>query len=336
MEWELLSVLFGRQRIRQTGDMGKQRNYGYGRRLDYAGRAALKQHYAGGHYGSVAAHGGRWDRFSAYARERGVSTMESLNPDLVRDYIARRAQDGIAVAERQNIVSTVNVVMRQATHGTWRTLSPREVVDARRDNVRHVAPVTAGAAGRNAHDEAVAVMRADGREARVRAAALLDLCRYSGARLREGLLMNLSRVDKEARMFGRIDVQDGVKGGRNAPRWVPVSPELRRALDGALSARPVGSDNLLAPNETRIQAVNGWVKTGRRAYQKLTGGRGYHESRAAMLCDVYRGRTGADAPVVAGSRQVAHEADRAAREEVAQVAGHGRTDVAAAYVGSSR
>ena len=41
--------------------MKDKRNFGYGRRMDYAGKKILKERYGGGRYGTTAAHSERWD-----------------------------------------------------------------------------------------------------------------------------------------------------------------------------------------------------------------------------------------------------------------------------------
>lgn len=39
------------------------RNFGYGRQLSYAGRQALEDLFAGGHFATVKAHCDRWQAF---------------------------------------------------------------------------------------------------------------------------------------------------------------------------------------------------------------------------------------------------------------------------------
>jgi len=55
----------------------------------------------------------------------------------------------------------------------------------------------------------------------LRAAAIVLLARATGMRLREAILADLPRLSREANNLGRINIQDGTKGGRagaSAPR----------------------------------------------------------------------------------------------------------------------
>jgi hypothetical protein len=61
-------------------------------------------------------------------------------------------------------------------------------------------------------------------------------------------------------------------------------------------------------------------------------GEGLHGLRAAYACERYQVLTGSPAPVAGGSG-VDREADREAREIVAEELGHGRTDVTNEYLG---
>lgn len=44
------------------------RNFGYGRQLSYAGRRALEDLFAGGHFATVNAHSDRWHAFVRWCR----------------------------------------------------------------------------------------------------------------------------------------------------------------------------------------------------------------------------------------------------------------------------
>ncbi len=58
-----------------------------------------------------------------------------------------------------------------------------------------------------------------------------------------------------------------------------------------------------------------------------------HDLRAAYACERYQALAGAAAPAVGGPRVASSEADRAARDTIAQELGHGRSDVVATYIG---
>lgn len=63
------------------------------------------------------------------------------------------------------------------------------------------------------------------RQHQLRAAAIALLARANGMRLCEAILADLPRLSREATNLGRINIQDGTKGGRagtSAPRWITV------------------------------------------------------------------------------------------------------------------
>lgn len=307
-----------------------KKNYGYGRRLDWAAKQALQERYGGGHYRTVAAHLERFRPFCRWASAQGVKDLRQIDAELVRRYAQHMLDRSLGVAQRQNVISTINVIMRHVSAGAWRGVSPRALAGAARSAIRRSVPPPLDTAR---HQAAVTAMRQRGMH---RAAALADLARHFGVRSEEAVKADLTRWTHEAERHGAVDVQEGTKGGRTAPRWVPLTDEGRAALKAALEARPQGSRNLLAPHETYRAAREGWIRAGREAYAAAIGARGYHDGRAAYACQRYQDLTGVPAPVAAGRRVAERDADRQTREVIAQELGHGRTDVLTAYFGGRR
>ncbi|POF91941.1 hypothetical protein BGP83_04275 [Pseudomonas putida] len=67
------------------------RNFGYGRQLSYAGRQALEDLYAGGHFATVKAHGDRWQAFVRWCRsEEGpdYNDARQIDRQTLNDYAA--------------------------------------------------------------------------------------------------------------------------------------------------------------------------------------------------------------------------------------------------------
>lgn len=63
-------------------------------------------------------------------------------------------------------------------------------------------------------------------------------------RMREAILADLPRLQREAEQLGRINIQNGTKGGRSgasAPRWITVDDHIRDALRFADQVSPDGS-----------------------------------------------------------------------------------------------
>ncbi len=68
-------------------------------------------------------------------------------------------------------------------------------------------------------------------------------------------MADLPRLSREANDLGRINIQDGTKGGcagASAPRWIGVDGQVREALRFAWQVSPAGSRNLIAPQENYL------------------------------------------------------------------------------------
>ncbi|HHR1066071.1 TPA: hypothetical protein ACS296_005540, partial [Klebsiella pneumoniae] len=144
------------------------------------------------------------------------------------------------------------------------------------------------------------------------------------------------RLNREARDIGKINIQDGTKGGRSgasAPRWITVNDAVRVALGYAENVSPEGSRNLIAPHESYLNVLQEIVRPARgilHAYNL----KGFHELRAAYACERYEQITQHRAPINGGQCcQLDQRLDYEARRQVSYELGHGRMDVAAAYIG---
>jgi hypothetical protein len=170
----------------------------------------------------------------------------------------------------------------------------------------------------------------------LRAAAIVQLTRATGMRLREAILADLPRLSREAESLAKINIQDGTKGGRtgaSAHRWIEVDDHIRGALEFAKQVSPAGSRNLIAPNESYLSVLQEVVRPARDTIHahKL---KGFHELRAAYACERYEQITQHRAPINGGEFcQLNQRLDRAARKQVSYELGHGRIDVVAAYIG---
>lgn len=168
-------------------------------------------------------------------------------------------------------------------------------------------------------------------------AAVVELARDLGLRFREASLLDARAALAQDRELGRVNVAEGTKGGRGreVDRWVPVIGSARKSLERAAEVQ--GKARNLIPAEInfrqrRDHAYAAWVPVS-KAHGLAGDPTGL---RAAYACERYREITGHQAPVVAGIREANRALDRHAREIVAQELGHGRVDVAAAYLGSAR
>lgn len=155
-------------------------------------------------------------------------------------------------------------------------------------------------------------------------------------RLREAILADLPRLSREANDLGRINVQDGTKGGRAgalAPRWIAVDDHVRGALGFARQVSPVGSRNLIAPTERYLEVLQEVIRPARDILHDHNL-KGFHELRAAYACERYEQITQHRAPINGGQCcQVDRNLDRKARSQISYELGHDRIDVLSAYIG---
>ncbi|RNF77622.1 integrase [Pseudomonas putida] len=314
------------------------RNFGYGRQLSYAGPQALKDMFGGGHYGTVKAHCDRWQAFVRWCRSEqgaGINDARQIDRKVLADYAAYLRDvvrhGDLAVSTAQNRLSSVNRTMAALRGDQCVKLpSPSKVLGIQRTGVRQSAPQ-----GQD-REQVKQIVDALCRDNQQRAAAIVLLARATGMRLREAILADLPRLSREAQYIGKINIQDGTKGGRagaSAPRWVGVDDYVREALRSALQVSPAGSRNLIAPHESYLNLLHEIIRPARTILHAHNL-RGFHELRAAYACERYEQITQHCAPVNGGEGcLVDRRLDREARRQISYELGHGRIDVVAAYIG---
>ena len=314
------------------------RNFGYGRQLSYAGRQALNDMFGGGHYGTVKAHSDRWQAFVTWCRSEqgpGINDARQIDRKVLADYAAylrdmvRRGD--LAVSTAQNRLSSVNTTMAALRGDQCVKLpSPSKALGMQRTGVRHSVPQ-----GQD-REQVKQIVDALCSRDQLRAAAIILLARATGMRLREAILADLPRISREAFDLGRINIQDGTKGGRagaSASRWIAVEDYVRDALALAKQASPAGSRNLIAPNENYLNVLQEVVRPARDILHGHNL-KGFHELRAAFACERYEQITQHRAPINGGQCcLVDRNLDSEARRQISYELGHGRIDVVAAYIG---
>ena len=314
------------------------RNFGYGRQLSYAGPQALRDMFGGGHYGTVKAHCDRWQAFVKWCRSEqgpGINDARQIDRKVLADYAAylrdavRRCD--LAVSTAQNRLSSVNRTMAALRGDQYVTLpSPSKALGMQRTGVRHSVPQ-----GQD-RDHVKQIVDALRSQHQLRAAVIVLLARATGMRLREAILADLPRLCREASDQGRINIQDGTKGGRtgaSAPRWIAVDDHVRGVLGFARQVSSAGSRNLIAPHESYLNVLQEVVRPARDVLHahKL---KGFHELRAAYACERYEQITQHRAPIKGGQcYRLDQHLDREARRQISYELGHGRIDVLSAYIG---
>ena len=314
------------------------RNFGYGRQLSYAGPQALKDMFGDGHYGTVKAHCDRWQAFVKWCRSElgpSINDARQIDRKVLADYAAylRDAVEcgSLAISTAQNRLSSVNRTMAALRGDQCVTLpSPSKALGVQRSRVRHSVPQ-----GQD-REQIKQIVDALCSQHQLRAAAIVLLARATGMRLREAILADLPRLSREARELGRINIQDGTKGGRagaSAPRWIAVDHHVQEALGFARQVSPAGSRNLIAPHESYLNLLQVIIRPARDILHAHNL-KGFHELRAAYACERYEQITRHRAPINGGQCcQVDRNLDREVRRQISYELGHGRIDVVAAYIG---
>ncbi|MEB0080319.1 integrase domain-containing protein [Pseudomonas sp. CCI3.2] len=314
------------------------RNFGYGRQLSYAGPQALKDLFGGGHFATVKAHSDRWKAFMHWCRSEdgpGYNDARQIDRSTLQNYAAylrQQIQQGdLGIATAQNRLSSVNRALA-ALRGDQdvKIVSPSRALSMQRSTIRTCAP--------NGQDRQHVrrVLEALSEQRHNRVAAIVLLARETGMRLREAILADLPRLQREAEQLGRINIQDGTKGGRSgasAPRWIAATQEVKTAVELARDASPPGSRNLLAGEESYAAFLQQTVRPAREILHEQ-GIKGFHELRAAYACERYEELTNHSAPINGGNcYRLNRDLDRQVRQQISVELGHNRNDVVSAYIG---
>ncbi|WP_223457887.1 MULTISPECIES: integrase domain-containing protein [Pseudomonas] len=313
------------------------RNFGYGRQLSYAGPQALRDLFGGGHYGTVKAHSDRWQTFVRWCRSEegpGFNDARQIDQQTLLDYAGHLRlqvdQGKLTIATAQNRLSSVNRTLAALRGDQYvKVPSPSKALGTQRSTARTTVPQ-----GQD-HEHVMRIVDAL-REQHPRAAAIAQLARATGMRLREAILADLPRLKREAEHYDKINIQDGTKGGRGgatAPRWITVDDHIREALKFAEQVSPAGGRNLIAPSENYLSVLREVVRPARDVLHAHNL-KGFHELRAAYACERYERITNHRAPINGGECcRINRCLDREARRQISYELGHGRIDVVAAYIG---
>lgn len=312
------------------GNVGGNRNYGYGKQLAWAGKNALADRYGQGHFSTRATHEERWNQFVHFLKGEGINDARKITPTVLNKHnqlLKELVSKGeMSVAYAQNRLSTVNVILETMRKDTVLTIKPAQII-GQRSHVRSTIPATIRP------DVLKTITVKHGQN---RTMLIAQLTRDLGLRFKEASLLDTRKALRQARQHGRINITQGTKGGRGkgSDRWIPVSDQCLQTLKIAVLIQ--GTEQNLIPSESsykqwRVHRYNQW-----RAMTNQTAINGFHDMRAAYACERYQAITGYPAPVITGKRQADKALDKKARTILALELGHNRTDVVAAYIGSSK
>ncbi len=316
------------------GKVGGNRNYGYGKKLAWAGKNALADRYGEGHFSTRATHEERWSQFAGFLKQEGINDARKIDWSVIERYVEYLRtlvhSEDMKVAYAQNLLSTVNVVLETMRKDKVLMIRPAQQV-GHRSNVRITGPATFEKA------KLVNPINQLHRSGQARVALVAELARAFGLRFREASLLNARQAMKEAERSGRINITQGTKGGRGkgTDRWVPVHDNHQISLLKQV-AEVQGKAKSLIPEKQSYSQWRDHVYYHWRTITRGTGIKGFYDMRAAYACERYQAITGSPAPAIAGKRQADKTLDTQARVILSQELGHNRLDVIVAYIGSSK
>lgn len=300
--------------------VGGRRNFGYGKRMEYAGKQALRDRYGNGHHGTTAGHAERWQRFVAWCRDEcEIRDARLVDRNVVHSYghslASRVAADKLAVSYAQNLLSTVNVVLETMRGDRQVRVAPAALV-GQRSQARTNPPT---GLDQNVVHGCTNQLRQNGHE---RIAAVVEVARALGLRLREASLLDARAALNQAEKYKAINITAGTKGGRGhrVDRWVPISRSGVTSLTRAVLVQ--GECRNLLPTDLSWKQWNSYVHHVWSTVRHDHGLKTIHDLRAAYACERYQQLTGVPAPVVAGKRQADRETDQSVRETIALELGH--------------
>jgi hypothetical protein len=304
--------------------VGGERNYGYGKQLKWAGKQAIKEYFVGDRFSSTASHLFRWEWFCDWLETIGIKDARDITKNTILDFgdeLAELVRDQeMKVSYAQNLISSVNVILRSMRQDDKMWVSPSGIV-GHRTNFRLEPPI---------HMDIVEVNKLQSRLIALGypvVAALVGLARALGMRFKECLLFDAICALKQARRSGEIEVSRGTKGSH--ARIITVGGGKAIEVIDLAASFQVG--DCLIPSGLTFLEFRNYVY--HHFYQ--AGGTRFHDFRASFACDLYRSITGCPAPVSRenGDPAPSKEVDRGARLVVSQQLGHHRIEVVGAYIG---
>lgn len=305
--------------------------------MDYAAKNALTERYGGGHYASVAAHVERFKMFVEYCKEQGIKDARDVDINVVKNFISEvkeKVSSGeISEKYAVNVISSVNTCLTAIRGDKQIWVSPSK------DANLHVSTIRKNGLGGAYDRENVRACAEKLREIGLnRAAAVVEMARDFGMRVKEACLQNLNRLESQAREMGKIDIREGTKGGRgrDVERWVPAEGVKIDTLERAKSLLGNGERNLVDGIGSFKGLLDSEIKQARQVLKNF-GIERFHDLRAAYACERYEQLTGQKVPILGGGGSVRGiMSDQQARETIAKELGHGRSDVLKHYIGKEK
>ncbi|MGD0960841.1 MAG: integrase domain-containing protein [Methylomonas sp.] len=316
------------------------RNFGIGsRNLLRAGKMCSQQSAK-----SFSTRGTLADRWTVFAKwldtEYGISKMENITPDHLIAYGRylknRIEQEELKPSTAQLYISAVNSILKTATAGSWKTVSPTKDCGIPK---RKYLPETSKAMSQSQHDQVISEIGKLAELSDERLVVLLNLQRTLGLRFKESVLLDAGQALRQAQRTGVVTILSGTKGGKR--REVPVSNAARKALEQSANIQDGRS---MIPKHMR------YVEFREECYTKAQQLHfNFHAQRHHYAQQRYQELTGVPAPITTGvSRKnwltfvadylkvdsaTAEAIDHKARLQLSAELGHNRLEVVSVYIG---
>lgn len=273
-------------------------------------------------YSTAATHAARFAQFAQAVRAEGVNRMEKITPDHVQRW-GRELAKTMAPATAQNYVSSVNSVMKIASRGEWKSVSPtKECGIPERCHLRQNAP---GTTDRGHFNSAVNSLKSSLSDRQI---AVIELARNLGLRTKEASLFDAKQALKEAEKTGQIQIKNGTKGG--LARSLSVTDLQIQTIRSAAKVQ-ADARAIMPPNQNWREWRESGLREAREAMKAETGDN-LRDLRSAYACERYEQITGQAAPC-SGVPIADKKLDAEARMTIANELGHGRIDVVSEYIG---
>lgn len=284
-------------------------------------------------YSSQSTLSSRFSQFVDYLKENKINRLEQVTKQVVKDYaLSLKDNSNLSVSTKHNLLSSVNVIMREARRDDIVTVTAKEVGIEARSNV---AKIFKGSIDRY--------------DVSARVAIIVDLAKNFGLRFEEASKLNAVVALKQAITNSVIKVSLGTKGGQS--RIIPItSQEQISALKKASTIQGTAKsliDPKLSYKEhkgicyretTNFHAERHFYANQR--YSALIKDILGIDIKSPVLSNKPNGMRWRDFVAQEAAKQVVHitpnmarEFDRYARLQLSKELGHHREDVVSRYIG---
>lgn len=311
------------------------RNYGAGTR-DMRRAGAYFAKASSESYSSQSTLANRFNKFVEYLKDNNVKRLEQVTKEVVQNYAVNlKNNDYLSVSTKHNLLSAVNVIMREARKDNAVKVTAKEVGIDKRNNV---ATEYKGSVDRNNLSDRVNV--------------IVNLANFFGLRFEEASKLNAVVTLKQAINNSQVKIELGTKGGQS--RIIPVT--TREQIQVLVEAAKVQYDakSLIHPglsykqHKTQCYRETSKFHVERHAYANQRYSVLMHEKlginiSSPVLSDKPAGMCWRDFVVLEAAKQGVHitpsmarEFDRDARLQLSKELGHHREDVVSRYIGGQR